>query len=128
MTTKEVPKWWAKLKYFKPNETHRAACGMMKNSFPQPEEMDEGMMKKLDKARKIAGIRFTITSSYRPGDELSHGRGLAVDIRVVGSSERKIVAKSLDMANFPRIGIYDKHVHGDTDLNLPSGWWGGKSE
>ena len=119
---------WDKLKYFKPAEIFLSKNGEVKlRSFPRPLSMNFGTMEKLDKTREVYGGPLTVTSSFRPGDEKAHGRGYAVDIRVEGSLMRKRVALAMDEAGFPRIGIYNAHVHGDTDPSLPEGWWGGKS-
>lgn len=121
-------KQWHKLKYFKPAETFLSKDGTLKlRSFPRPLHMNLGTMQKLDKARGIYGGPLVVTSSYRPGDEKAHGGGYAVDVRVSGSMMRKKVAIAMHEAGFPRIGIYDGHVHGDTDPDLPEGWWSGKS-
>ena len=123
-----IPAWWEELEHFGPYETYRSASGVRIRSFPSPELMDEAMMRKLDKARKDAGIKFKVTSSYRPGDKRAHGKGKAVDVRVRGSAQRTKVFFALWNAGFPRVGVYDKHIHGDTDRTRPLGIWGGKSE
>ncbi len=117
---------WARLQHFSADETF-VREGEDIRSFPEPEMMNRIMMFKLDKARGIAGRVFIVTSSYREGDDRAHGKGLAVDIRVRGSAEREDIAEALKGAGFPRRGIYDKHVHGDTDHTRPRGIWGGKS-
>ena len=123
-----IPAWWEELEHFDPYETYRSASGVRIRSFPSPERMDEELMRKLDKARSRAGIRFTITSSYRLGDSGAHGKGKAVDIRIRGIKQRTNVFDSIREEGIPRAGAYDKHVHGDTDYTRPLGIWGGKSE
>ena len=122
------PVWWEELTYFRPDEIYRTEKGTRKKSFPYPERMDEDMMKRLDKARGIAGVRFTVTSSFRPDDDGAHGKGLAVDIRVRGIVMRTKVFFALWKVGFLRVGVYDKHVHGDMDKKRPSGIWGGVSK
>lgn len=104
---------WEELVNFKPNE------------FEKPEKMDFLFLLKLDAARKIAKIPFVISSSYRQGDPNSHGRGLAVDIKCSDSPSRFKIVSSLLSVGFNRVGIYDKHIHVDSDTTLPQNvmWW-----
>lgn len=120
--------YWDGLRWFRKDEMFVNAEGFQENSFPYPELMDERMMLKLDKARDIAGIPFCITSSHRFGDEGAHGRGLAVDIRAHGNWDRLTIFLALREVGFIRFGIYDRHIHADTDHTLPPGMWGGISD
>jgi len=119
--------WWEDLYYFKHDEQYKTGSGLLKNSFPEPEKMNEALLRMLDRARGIAGVTFTITSSYRPGDPRSHGKGLAVDIRVKGSLQRLQIVQALLQVGFVRLGVYDLHIHADVDRTLPKGMWTGKS-
>lgn len=47
---------------------------------PHADEMKPVFLVKLDKARSIAGIPFHLKSSFREGDDKSHGRGYAGDV------------------------------------------------
>ena len=77
-----------------------------------------GMLKKLE--RKLNGeLELNVTSGFRPGDRLAHGRGRAVDVAIVGGYQRRIVVAAALAVGFPRIGIYRGHVHLDVDLELP---------
>lgn len=87
---------------------------------------------RLDKARKIAGIPFVLSSAFRDSaSEIAKGRsgkgahtlGRAFDIRCRNSSERwKIVFGAL-AAGFPRIGIASNFVHlDDSELSGPCIW------
>ena len=122
------PAWWDELEHFEPYESYKSAEGINIRSFPSPDRMDEELMRKLDKARTRAGIPFTVTSSFRPGDPKAHGKGKAVDIRVRGIKQRTLIFDSIRAEGILRAGVYDKHVHGDTDRTRPLGIWGGRSE
>lgn len=105
---------WSHIKNFKRSE------------FDYPDEMSPQLMRQLDVARDLAGVPFIITSDYRPGDKKAHGKGLAVDLRVMSSRDRFHILKGLFRACFVRIGDYDRHIHADIDDSLPQkvAWWG----
>lgn len=86
------------------------------------------MLKMVNTAQALYGKPLRITSAYRDADPLSHGKGLAVDIAITGGYERKFLALALHKAGFKRIGLYDNHIHADTDTSLPEAWWVGKSK
>lgn len=86
--------------------------------------MNEEFLKLLDEARDNAEIPFTITSGYRTklyNDKVggvegsSHIKGLAADIRAVGSREKFIIVNSLLLVGFTRIGISKNFIHVDLD-------------
>jgi zinc D-Ala-D-Ala carboxypeptidase len=86
--------------------------------------MDADFLAKLDEARELANIPFTINSAYRNADQnarvggkpnSSHLRGLAVDIRVNDSSTRYIVLNALISVGFNRIGVEGSFIHVDDD-------------
>ena len=86
--------------------------------------MDADFLAKLDKARELANIPFTINSAYRSPEQnarvggkpnSSHLRGLAVDIRANDSSTRYIVLNALISVGFNRIGIASSFIHVDDD-------------
>lgn len=95
---------------------------------PHADKMSPDLLSMLDDARYDAGIPFVITSHYRPGDDGAHGRGLAVDIRARGSAHRMRIVRALLDQGFPRVGVYDAHIHADIDLTLPQGMWAGVSK
>jgi len=105
---------WATLRHFN------------KSEFNEPEKMSYPLLVKLDSARDVAGIPFTITSSYRedpdPTDDenSAHYEGLAVDIRAPDGYSRFRIVNALLAAGFLRIGVYDRHVHADVDPNKPA--------
>lgn len=81
-------------------------------------------------AANFCNFTWDITSSYREGDPLSHGTGLAVDIACISDWRRWHIVEALRHCGFCRIGIYDKRVHVDIcKTNYPQKvlWWG-KSE
>jgi hypothetical protein len=84
------------------------------------------LVEMLEDARTRAKVPFEITSGYRPGDDKSHGRALAVDLRCSTSYRRMRIVSAALLAGFRRIGVYDLHVHLDIDKKLPQDvmWWG----
>ncbi len=103
----------ANMKYF--SQTDFDTC----NPPCKLEDMCPVHMKKLDKARHIAGIPFILTSAARTFKyEYTRGRDgdsehvfdggekcQGTDIRAVTSHERGLVVKGLVKAGFTRIGI-----------------------
>jgi uncharacterized protein YcbK (DUF882 family) len=92
-------------------------------------KMDADFLAKLDKARELANIPFTINSAYRNADQnarvggkpnSSHLKGLAVDIRANDSSTRYIVLKALISIGFNRIGVASSFIHVDDDKEKSS--------
>ena len=92
------------------------------------QDMNQETMRKLDRAREIAGIPFVLTSAFRTvAHEKSKGRegtsahttGRAVDIRAASSRNRFLVVKGLMEAGFTRIGInvVQNFVHVDDSPN-----------
>lgn len=108
------------LKHFKPEE------------FDRPEKMNHKLLYRLDRVRALAGVPIYVTSSYRSGDERSHGDGEAVDIsdnlkgKPVSSVWRFKVLSAALWVGFRRVGIYDRHIHLDVSTSLPGEvcWWG----
>lgn len=94
---------WDALKWFSRRE------------FTAPEKMDQRLLMMLDQARDWAGVPFVITSSFREGDEGSHGKGYAVDIAVEHSWDRILILKAVLGVGFRRVGVYRMHVHVDVD-------------
>lgn len=95
---------------------------------PHASRMSTQLLCMLDDAREAAGMPFSISSHYRPGDSGAHGRGLAVDIRARGSAQRMTIVRALLDQGFPRVGVYDAHIHADIDASLPPGMWAGVSK
>lgn len=106
--------------FFVEDEFSRVGCKMS--------DVNEESLRKLDAARRIAGIPFVITSAFRTSAQNSaangaknsaHLRGRAFDIKV-SAATRFIVVKSAIDAGFTRIGVSTNFVHMDDDLTLPS--------
>jgi len=107
------------MRYFELTEfTCKCGCG---RNF-----MDSDFLERLDRARELAGIPFTITSGFRcekhnreSGGKLdsAHLSGHAADIATPTSGIRFRVLKALLDAGFRRIGwnAPKKFVHVDSD-------------
>lgn len=91
---------------------------------------DNSFLDKLELAREIAGIPFTITSGARCKnhnkavggvDSSAHTKGLAVDIAFKDSHACFIILSSLYKAGFKRIGINfaKSFIHCDIDDSKP---------
>ena len=101
-------------KYFKYNEFADKISGANK--------MRPATIRKLDKAREIAGVPFIINSGYRDKNHpesiknptSSHIKGYAVDI-AVNDSNRDIIQSALRQAGFNRIGLANSFIHADDD-------------
>lgn len=118
------PEQWARLKHFTAAEFGAGA-----------EHMDAGLMAMLDATREAAGVPMVVTSNFRDGDPLAHGRGNAVDVadnaagKNISSGFRIAVVRAALEIGFVRIGIYDRHVHIDVDRTLPQNvMWIGESK
>lgn len=98
----------------------------------KPEEvagLDEDLCYRLDHARGVAGVAFTITCGLRTPSENSalpesvkdsaHLTGNAVDLACADSASRFVMIKGLIDAGFTRIGVYSAHLHADNSKALP---------
>lgn len=100
--------------------------------------LQDDVVYKLDRARDFFGAPIIITSGFRPPEhndsvggvkDSAHTTGQAVDLRCADSELQKKLAWALGAAGFFRIGIYDRHVHVDTDYNKPvPAYWTGTSK
>lgn len=102
--------------YFQEKEFNRCTPGC------SLQDMNQDFIKKLDNARRIAGIPFVINSAFRSVEyEKAHGRkgtsshtlGRAVDIRCNTDENRIIIVDALLRAGFNRIGIAKTYIHVD---------------
>lgn len=114
---------WSEIRYFRRHEF----------GYVGDIEPDEKLVLWLDEARKFAGRPFVITSGIRgerfEGDDSAHTTGHAVDIRCADSRTRWHILDALHAVGFDRIGVYDLHIHVDTDPTKPRNvTWIGKSE
>lgn len=97
------------------------------------QDMNQDFMKKLDSARRIAGIPFVLNSAFRSKEwEKSHNRagtsshceGRAVDIRCNTEKNRFIIVDALKKAGFNRIGIAKTYIHvDDSPKHTPKVIW-----
>lgn len=88
------------------------------------ERMDMSFMLKLQEARNMAGVSFSIASGYRCAkhnaevggvDDSAHTAGRAADVFTPDSHARYIVLKALLGVGFKRIGVAGSFIHCDTD-------------
>lgn len=99
--------------------------------------LTQDLVFKLERARELFDGPIVITSGYRDPDhntaaggvkDSSHTTGQAVDIRCADSEMQKKLCWALGSAGFRRIGVYDRHVHVDTDEMKPvPAYWTGTS-
>ena len=85
---------WDNVKFFKPSE------------FVSPGLMNPELIYALDALRAKVGARFNVHSSYRAGDEGTHGKGLAVDGHFVGVSLIDQFLAAEKSLLFGGIGLY----------------------
>jgi hypothetical protein len=107
--------------YFKPHEfACKCGCGA--------DGMDPGFVKRLNAARHVAAIPFTLNSARRceahnkaeggkPGS--AHTLGLAADIRCSDGRQRYQVITACLAVGFHRIGVAEEFVHVDLDKTKP---------
>jgi hypothetical protein len=124
------------------NDNHEKLCsdcynGMKLNNFKMSEfackccgevKMDEEFLQRLDSARQRVPAKFIIESGYRcpkhnqavhSKSTSSHIKGLAADIRAVGSRYRFWITQGLILEGFTRIGEGDTFIHVDLDRQKP---------
>lgn len=86
--------------------------------------MQVEFLKKLDEARKLAGIPFRVNSGYRTAahnaaiggvKDSAHTRGWAADISAPSKEQKIAVVRAARAAGFNRFGIYDTFIHLDCD-------------
>ena len=110
-----------KAKYFQEREFKKCVppCSL--------QDMNQGLMWKIDNAREMAGIPFVLNSAYRSVEyekskgrkgNSAHTRGMAVDIRCNTSQNRMKILKALLDNGFNRIGIGKTYIHADCDSSL----------
>lgn len=93
-------------------------------------KVDFSALAKLQIAREIANIPFTITSHYRTPEHSEKVGGSktdahtripcgAFDIYCTNSRERLKILRGVIEAGFKRIGLNEKHIHVDNCSDLP---------
>lgn len=123
------------LKFFKrdefdspatPNDIASGAETYTKNGITylkgSGKHMNPVTLRKLDKARELAGIPFIISSGYRTinwekhrgrSGRSAHTLGMAVDVAFKTIAQRDAIIKAAIKAGFTRIGIASNFVHLD---------------
>lgn len=107
------------LTYFKPVEFTACvpSCSIL--------QMDENFLHRLDRARKLSGVPFILTSAYRsPEWDISKGRsgtgyhtkGRAVDVACDDSHSRACIVRGCLLAGLS-CGISDTFIHIDERRN-----------
>jgi len=92
---------WNNLTHFKPNSTI--------DNWGDPAKMDTRLLVCIDGLREFLGYPLYVTSGYRIGDALTHGKGLAVDLM---SPEYTSIKSLMDLYlgaerfGFTGIGVY----------------------
>lgn len=85
---------WETVKYFEPSE------------FNEPDKLVPLLVYALDTLREFAGRPIIVNSSYREGDDGTHGRGEAADIVITGHNvlDQFLLAERTRL--FAGIGVY----------------------
>ena len=86
-------------------------------------DMQPGFIAKLEEARVLSNVPYSITSGYRCPEHpetlkrptSSHPKGLAADIHTPTSAQRYAVLYGLIRAGFVRLGIGNAFIHVDLD-------------
>ena len=115
---------WDSIRFFRKSEFVCPCCDRV--------ELDATFVLKLDLAREIAGVPFTITSGYRcPAHNVkvggvkqsAHMSGLAADISCPDSVTRLNILRGLIVAGFRRVGMGKDFIHCDVDASKPNNVW-----
>jgi zinc D-Ala-D-Ala carboxypeptidase len=113
---------WTNIVHFGRDEFACPCCGAC--------DMDEDFLLRLDAAREIAGVPFTINSGFRceahnravggtPGS--LHTAGRAADIAATTREERGAVLRGLYGAGITSVAIASSFIHADS---YPADWCG----
>lgn len=104
--------FWSEIKYFEPSEFDEKS---KEGKGTGLKYMREDLIRKLDKARTLAGFPFHVNSGYRSPlyneriggvKDSEHIYGMAADIRFEGYNEFKKLHNSLVAVGFKRLGFY----------------------
>jgi len=85
-------------------------------------KMNSEFLQRLDLLREACGFPFVITSGYRsPSHSIeikkakpgTHAQGIAADIMVNSSAQRRAVVEAAIQLGFNGIGVHDDFVHVD---------------
>jgi uncharacterized protein YcbK (DUF882 family) len=120
MGTNKMIEDWEEVKYFKKEEfVCKCGCGF--------DKISRDLVMKLEHARIIAGIPFTITSGCRcvkrnntegGSPNSAHLRGTAADISCTTGVNRDKIVRAMIAVGFTRIGIAHTFIHVDVDTYL----------
>jgi uncharacterized protein YcbK (DUF882 family) len=99
-------------------------CGCGRNN------MDKDFLKRLDLARDLAGVPFSINSGCRCPEHnncvgstsINHVEGKAADIKATDGHTRIKILEGLIKAGFKRIGIHKTFIHADS-MDQPESLW-----
>lgn len=95
-------------------------------------EIQDKLLRQLDKLRQNCGFPFIITSGYRDpthpieakkANAGTHALGLAADIKVNNGVERYTIVREAIKLGFRGIGIANTFVHVDVRDSKPSVMW-----
>lgn len=95
--------------------------------------MEDSFLDKIDAARDIAGVPFSINSGYRceahnknvGSTSGNHPAGRAADISATDSATRMKILRGLIMTGFNRIGVHPQFIHADNmdEIGRPKVCW-----
>ncbi len=99
---------------------------------PDLDRMNPALLLRLELLRQLVGEPIYVTSAWRADGTGAHPEGDAVDVAdnnkslSLSSRWRHKVLKYAYLLGFKRIGVYDKHIHLDVDLERDQEvtWWG----
>jgi uncharacterized protein YcbK (DUF882 family) len=116
---------WLDLKHFSRIEfTCKCGCGF--------NNISKAFVQKLDKARSMAGVPFTVSSGCRCATHnkkvggsptSSHKKGVACDIIAMNSENRQRIVRALFVVGFKRVGIEKHFIHVDIDPTKSDSLW-----
>ena len=95
-------------------------------------EIQDNLLRQLDKLRENCGFPFIITSGYRDSTHPieakkakagTHALGLAADIKVNNGVERYTIVREAIKLKFSGIGIANTFVHVDVRYQKPPVMW-----
>ena len=93
-------------------------------------DMDAKFMRRLNTARRFAGLPFVLNSAFRSVEHEKlmnrtgnsfHTKGRAVDIKCLDGNSRAVIVSALIKAGFHGIGISNTFIHVD-DRHIKTIW------
>lgn len=101
-------------------------CGECERGY---QDMQPGLLDRLEVARKCAEVPFVVTSAVRCAnwnhkvggvDSSAHIDGWAVDIAATDGMRRWRIVRAFQAAGINRIGIASNFIHADCDPRKPA--------